>query len=262
MNNLFRKGTLVQVQVGIWQMKTTLDPIDLGITDVPEFVNLGTKQLFPPEKVREFTSIAQQSRYACAKAGFDFFLTGSFFIPDMSLENLKSVLRKKQENFYSLVNQFCDSFETEKEQFLQKHTSHRDLLEPHYPTVEEVRNKFYFRAWFFNSIISSGLSLEEKELEDTYVSWATEAVNSLRKSVRETVMAIETAFNGGEVDGRVLRRLTSLIEALQMKDLLKDDALLNAAKKVEEFVDKKSLQELKNQAQNVPDIYVRNILFT
>lgn len=227
---LWRKGVLVQIQGGVWSMETrlTADDLNMGRNQIPGFATLGKKRLLDPKYKNQFLNIVGKARAAAERLGFGFVLTGSYFVPFGNFDRLKEVIDKQQRAFDSMVDRFIDSYTERRAEFLEQYADHWDKLDPYYPSPDYVRSKFNMRAIYYVASMSGTVSGEEGA-EDMYVQWAMDSMNGLRSEAREVADTIRKSVTDGNLDGRTMRRVQTLIDRLENMDMLEDISLKNAA---------------------------------
>lgn len=266
MQKLWDKGLLVHIKAGVWSMEARLDAEDIGkeTNEIPEFVTLGYKRLFDKRTHNKFSRIVSNARASLQKYGFNFFLIGSHFIPKASIPNLVPVLERCKEQFYVQVDMFLEEYEEEKNLFLQQYPESKEMLEPFYPEPEFVREKFYFQIYCYtvdstpSAVAFDGLmdTLEE----DMYVDWATDTVNQLRAEAREVADSLTEAVRGGNLDGRKMRKIRTLVDRVADMDLSEDRNFKNAANKALEIPSVDSFQNLKAVAVNINKAAMRKVI--
>lgn len=263
MKALWERGVLVQIRSGMWSMEASLgaNDIDKSESEIPDFVHLGYKRLFPKEVKNAFTRISTRARALSNRYGFDFFLTGAYFVPNSALETLLPLLEEAQTDFYKEVESFTDKYDNSMASFLNAYPDHRDRLAPFYPSVEEVRSRFYMNVWCYR-VTSPGIPIGEfaSLSDDVYVNWATDAVNILRKEAVEVANSIGKYIEDDNLNGRSLRKVTTLIERLASLDLVGDKELLDAARKVSSLQTLESTRVLRKAASKVPATMVRKLI--
>jgi len=227
---LWRKGVLVQIQGGVWSMEARLQPSDLNIPDeeIPGFALLGKKRLLEPKYKNQFLNIIGKARSAAERLGFNFVLTGSYFVPFGNFERLKEIVSARQKDFYREADFFVASYADRREEYLDQYPQYRERLVPYYPEPEIVRSTFKFNAIYYVASMS-GVVSAEGNADDMYLSWAVEAMNTLRSEARDVADAVKKATSDGTLDGRTMRRVQTLIDRLQNMDMLEDSTLRGAA---------------------------------
>lgn len=264
MDALFKRGVLVQIRVGQWSMEVNLDArdIDKADHDIPDFVRLGFKRLFPKNVRNVFSRISGRARTITNRTGYDFFLSGAYFVPNNALEALLPQLEALQMEYYTAVDGFLYRYEDAKVSFLNEYPAHRANLAPFYPDVEELREKFFFNVWCYQMASASAVPVGQfgAVSDESYVGWATDAVNSLRTEAKDVAAAIGTAVREGTLDGRNLRRVGTLVSRLSNLDLMEDKDLLRAAERLADDQSGKALKSLVSAAKAVPNSRVRKLL--
>ena len=227
---LWRKGVLVQIQGGVWSMEArlTADDLNMGANQIPGFATLGKKRLLDPKYKNQFLNIVGKARAAAERLGFGFVLTGSYFVPFGNFDRLKEVIDKQQRSFDSMVDRFIAGYTERRAEFLEKYADHWDKLDPYYPSPEYVRSKFSMKAIYYVASMSGTVSGEDGA-DDMYLQWAMDSMNGLRSEAREVADTIRKSVDEGNLDGRTMRRVQTLIDRLENMDMLEDVSLRNAA---------------------------------
>ena len=258
---LWRKGVLVQIQGGVWSMETrlTADDLNIGANQIPGFATLGKKRLLDSKHKNEFLNVIGKARSAAERLGFNFVLTGSYFVPFGNFERLKEVVTEQQVEFYRLADRFIENYTERRSEYLEKYSEYWEKLDPFYPAPEVVRSYFKFNAIYYVASMS-GLVSEAGNADDMYLNWAVDAMNSLRSESREVAGAVEKAVDDGTLDGRTMRRVQTLNDRLQNKDMMEDTTLRGAALALAADASMDTATALKNAATDVEIGSVRAIL--
>ena len=227
---LWRKGVLVQIQGGVWSMETrlTADDLNIGVNEVPGFALLGKKRLLDAKYKNEFLNIIGKARSAAERLGFGFVLTGSYFVPFGNFDRLKAVIERQQETFDLKVSRFIEGYTERRAEYLEKYSEYWDKLNPYYPEPEYVRSKFSMQAIYYVASMSGTMTATGNS-DDLYLKWVVDSMNGLRSEAREVASTIRKATSEGNLDGRTMRRVQTLIDRLQNMDMLEDPNLRNAA---------------------------------
>jgi len=227
---LWRKGVLVQIQGGVWSMEArlTADDLNMGANQVPGFALLGKKRLLDAKYKNEFLNIIGKARSAAERLGFGFVLTGSYFVPFGNFDRLKAVIERQQETFDLKVSRFIEGYTERRAEYLEQYSEYWDKLDPYYPEPEYVRSKFSMQAIYYVASMSGTMTATGNS-DDLYLKWVVDSMNGLRSEAREVASTIRKATSEGNLDGRTMRRVQTLIDRLQNMDMLEDPNLRNAA---------------------------------
>ena len=227
---LWRKGVLVQIQGGDWSMEArlTADDLNMGANQVPGFALLGKKRLLDAKYKNEFLNIIGKARSAAERLGFGFVLTGSYFVPFGNFDRLKAVIERQQETFDLKVSRFIEGYTERRAEYLEQYSEYWDKLDPYYPEPEYVRSKFSMQAIYYVASMSGTMTATGNS-DDLYLKWVVDSMNGLRSEAREVASTIRKATSEGNLDGRTMRRVQTLIDRLQNMDMLEDPNLRNAA---------------------------------
>ena len=96
--------------------------------------------------------------------------------------------------------------------------------------------------------------------DDMYLQWAMDSMNGLRSEAREVADTIRKATVDGNLDGRTMRRVQTLIDRLENMDMLEDNTLRNAALALAEDATAGNADALTKAATDVDMSKVRAIL--
>tara|TARA_Y100000310_G_scaffold7879_1_gene8560 strand:+ start:1728 stop:2570 length:843 start_codon:yes stop_codon:yes gene_type:complete len=261
LDKVWSKGILVQIQGGVWSMQAKLQATDINLVsdDLPEFVTLGHKKLLPNGVKNQFLNTIGRARSGAERYGFPFFITNSYFIPFSNFEKFKDIVDSERIKFDLQVDNFMRRYEEVREDYLEKLPDHRAKLEEHYPDPEMVRSKFRFDAVYYAATVSP-FSGSPQDIEEMYVGWAVDSMNSLREEAREVATAITNVLDKGNVDGRSMRKVQGLIDRLDTMDMLEDEELKNSAQNLARYPTRASADRLKKVAKEVNPTYVRRVL--
>ena len=210
------------------ETRLTADDLNIGVNEVPGFALLGKKRLLDAKYKNEFLNIIGKARSAAERLGFGFVLTGSYFVPFGNFDRLKAVIERQQETFDLKVSRFIEGYTERRAEYLEKYSEYWDKLDPYYPEPEYVRSKFSMQAIYYVASMSGTMTATGNS-DDLYLKWVVDSMNGLRSEAREVASTIRKATSEGNLDGRTMRRVQTLIDRLQNMDMLEDSNLRNAA---------------------------------
>lgn len=166
---LFVAGRLVQVNVRMWGMAYQLEDKDLKIDKVlPTIFQLGKKYLIDQSVRSQFKLIESRARSYLHKNSFLFPIAEAHFVPRRNLVKVINELMKFRDEYQLKVGHFIQNYERYKEENLAANPEYRDCLEPYYPDVATLREKFSFEISQFE------ISLPEKMKEVDLAQMAAE----------------------------------------------------------------------------------------
>lgn len=260
-SGLWRKGVLVQIQGSIWSMETrlTADDLNMGANEIPGFARLGKKRLLDAKYKNEFLTIISNARLAAKRFGFGFVLTGSYFVPFGNVDRLKALIERQIETFNMKVERFIDGYTERRAEYLEQYSEYWEKLNPYYPDPAYVRSKFGMQAIYYVASMS-GTMTDISKSEDLYLNWIVDSMNGLRSEAREVAETIRKATSAGNLDGRTMRKVQTLIDRLQTMDMLEDSGLRNAALALAADATLGTVDALVTAAKDVDVASVRAIL--
>ena len=208
---MFKDGVLVDLHIGFWRAHKSLDPIDLKMRreDIPDIFKLGTKLLMPQEELKKFNNLEHKARKRLEALSFPFFVgTTCRFVPLKSLQQVVEDLKKAKVEFEYLVSHMIDNYRDNREKMLIQYHDIRESLEPFYPTITALYNKYYFKWNVFEiGEITEACASELKEEYDNFKRKLSEefniflesSVKELRSEVSSTCVKLLKRIENGEI---------------------------------------------------------------
>jgi hypothetical protein len=256
---LFQDGKLMHIHVRKWGMSHQLTEEDLGLDQLTEeekaekkvadFMLLGKKWLFTSDVRLAFGRIEAAARKYLADNSYDFPLAMAHFVPQKALVKVLTTLAKYKEEYDKATAEFLKNYDQHKQEMFEKYPDHRAILEPHYPTLEQIRPKFSFNVTMFEvafpramknvtfeDIVAQNIAVEEAkkkyevQLDQQYQSsikqmeaFVKEAGLALRAEVIKTFEVIAEKIQGKQViTGTNLNTIRNVIESFDGLDFLDD----------------------------------------
>jgi hypothetical protein len=104
---VFRKGCLIDLDVGVWPAERKLQPEDLGLSkgEVPDTFSLGHKRLIPAEATSKIRRVENLGRITVTRYSFPFPFGGARFVPRTQLQECTDQL----DGIISTFNAVADS---------------------------------------------------------------------------------------------------------------------------------------------------------
>jgi len=265
MNQAFKDGVLLALNVGKWGGAKKLNPDDLGLTpdQVPEFISLGRKMLIPKDEQNTFVQIENNARGALERESHAFPVGGARFVPRNRILEIDAKLKEYRDVYMLAMESFIDRYAEIRDTTLEKYPDHRDKLEPFYPASHQIRRLFYFN-WHVFEIGEAG-GIREGETVEAYQrfkdnlkaqfdKFLEDVVIDARFKVQETCMKLaERVARGEVVNGNSMKSLSNMIERFEALNFVGDvkiEEQLQALRDKLIAIDPKELKEkddLKNQ---------------
>jgi len=118
--NIFKQGTLVDINASYWSGQKVLKPADLGLKDeeVTEAFHLGRKLLIPADVIRKFRAVEAKARRIVEINSFHFPIGNAKFVPYKRFAKVLSNLQQYQSEYMGLVENLVTNYETYRSQML------------------------------------------------------------------------------------------------------------------------------------------------
>ena len=267
---LFQDGKLVQVHVSKWGMHRNLTEKDLDLEKeieseptLPSFMRLGQKMLFTDEVRLPFGRIESAARNYLAINSHKFPIAETHFVTQKSLVKVLTMLEEYKETYDKATQNFLENYDQNKQKMLEKYPDYRAVLEPYYPTAEQVRHKFSFGVTFYEIAFPKALKSltmvdvlaqneEVAKMQEKYAAqmdtqykqsvkmmegFLQESAMSLRSEIVKTFEVIAAKIQNKEVvTGTNLNTLRKTIEAFDGLDFLDDNKIKENLKLVKSLV--------------------------
>jgi hypothetical protein len=240
---LFSAGVLVEVNIGFWLANRKLRANDLLMEETLDsgVIYPGHKKLVPHESLHDIQNITGKARAVLDARSSPFPISGARFVSNHALYETLSTLAGLQSQFLAKVEEFIETYPALKEKQLaqldaqaeriaseelrkapeaSRHNEwfrlkewidgQKQLNRSLYPTVEELRKKFYFRWRTFKISPMQGdeYAAINKEIDKDLVAWTKSTVAQIHKQLGERALATkEILEKSGKLNPRNLRPL-------------------------------------------------------
>lgn len=217
-NRLFKDGKLVQVHVSKWSMACKLTEEDLDLAPgefLPAFMKLGNKMLIDNAVLTKFVSLEGRARSYLKDNSHDFPIAQAHFVPTKRLVKVIEVLNNFKTTYAELTEEFLTNYDTHKEEMLASNPNYRTRLEPFYPSVDWIRNKFGFELSIFEIAIPKRLKetdlLEIKAEAAAVAAMKTKYEAEMERQYQRGVSMIDTF-----VEGTVQKVRTQIVNVFEV----------------------------------------------
>ena len=241
--DLFANGSLIDLDVRMWDGLLRLKPSDLGIDasneSVQQALTFGHERLVAKSALEAIRESAYQARKAVENntIGFDL-IPGSRFIPKGNRDGLQYELDELAQEFRAGVNKFLQDYGQHRSQqqqvireALMVATGDAAVVEravsriiSEYPSEGDLSEKFSI-GWHFFSIASPQDGTRGNEGSALRKS-IEEMIDSLRSKLVERVQGIlELVNRGGKITQKTFNSASALCERLQKLNVFGDPGL-------------------------------------
>jgi len=250
-DKVFEDGTLISLHVRCWGMASQLDEDDLGVQKQPSIFKLGKKMLIKPEIAGAFKRCESKGRHVLTRAGLDFPVAEAHFVPRCRLNKVIEDLLIVQTEWNKLCEDFFANYETHKEDVLTSFPEQRSKLEPCYPSLETIKQKFSFYWIQFRVAFPKELAeydLNAKIAEEKAVTEVERvAQQRLREQAESQARMLENFVqeNGEILRRKILEGCQKVADKIVKKQAITQTSINGLLKQVTEF---KELNFLDDQA--------------
>lgn len=269
-DKVFSDGKLVNVHIGMWGMSHNLTKEDIKIDNVlPDEIKLGKKMLIKTAVYNKFKNLEQKIRNFLYKNSFEFPLVSqAHFVPKTKYLDVYNKLTELRVEYLQMAQEFFDKYEDYKTEAIEYYKEHKDTvnvdLEKHYPSLEEVKKKFYMDIASFeiclptnfaNVDIHTEIAREgaKQEAQNEYSIeynrqmelhmekiniFTQEVVSTLRNKIAaHCTVALNKINNKEIITDASIRTLMRHIQEFREMNFLEDKSIEEELKKVEGLLD-------------------------
>lgn len=138
---------IIKLDISLWTSAKKLRPEDLVLADgsmLPpdELAHLGNKKTIDPDLLKDFNNLKKKAERACLKTGTRFL--GGFANPKSQVSRIVQELKDIQIEFEDAKKCFLDRYETETQNWMNKHPQFKDAIRSAIEPVDSVAGKLKF----------------------------------------------------------------------------------------------------------------------
>ena len=261
--NIFKDGILIDIDISYWSGAKALGTEDLGLDKVATAYKLGRKMLIPSRVIKEFRYIEGRARRLIDSSSFSFPIGGARFIPKKRYEDVIEQLKKYKDKYEEKANALVYNYDRYKEEMKPVYIEAAELaynnhkrvidgedpierdafiemfierIKTYYPDINTLRGKFSLSWDVYEISMPRGNNEYQTQVQTKVSNFIEDVVKALR---RETVQVCNrVASNISE--GKVVKKST----LKSLKDFVDKFASLNFVGDVQ--IEGK-LQELRDQ---------------
>lgn len=213
---LFRDGLLVDLNIGAWTGLVKNTKEDLGIdagAELPDYVvGLGMKRLCPDVLASSWMTHVSRARAILYSYSFTRFpLSGGAFVPAKALPTIIEKLEAQKTDFDAAWQSMIADFDNMRDAFIANaEPKHRAVLRQIYPSKAAVEGRFYFNYSAYTVDLPkriAGLKVEEEEkamirfrteLDKRVEGFLEESVKTLRTKAADICSTVIDNVRGGK----------------------------------------------------------------
>ena len=271
--DLFATGSLIDLDVSMWDGLVRIRPEDLGIprTDaVRKALTFGHERLVSKVSLQEIRDLAYQGRCVIDNHTLAFdLIPGSRFIPKAHRDSVDEQLKALRVKFNSAVNKFVNNYSDERknqtktvrEALMQATGGDIDTvnlamnrIEAQYPLETKLRSKFAI-GWRVYSMAApqDGTGASDGESEGNAIRHSVEQmVDNLRTKLTDKVKAIaELAARGGRITAKTFNSANRVFERLSELNVFGDAGLTATLSNIKNVLNAAQASENSGEALKV-----------
>lgn len=196
-----RGTTLVHLKIRAWsgQKKASRDQdIKLGIDGkMPpkNLLDLGNKKIFMPKALDPMDRLRKSAERACGSIGTRFM--GGYAIPDAKVDELVSQLEVVQEKYGQEVQDFLNSFESNRDAWLLEEDvqEYAHIIRHQIPDKDRVSNAFNFEFKLYKLDPVPGYEPDESEIANQVLH----EIGMTCKDMSKRLLERKTAISGSKL---------------------------------------------------------------
>lgn len=253
-DKVFQDGKLVNIHIGMWGMSYNLTEEDIKLDNkLPDTIKLGKKMLIKPAVYNKFKNIEQKIRKYLYVNSFDFPLVSqAHFVPKAKYLDVYTTLDKMRVEFMQMVEEFVEKYEDYKKEAIAYYQEHKDTvsvddLEKYYPSVANVRSKFYFDIVSFEIALPAefkelnlqdeidreiaGNEAKRKALEGYKTEYSKQITTHMAKIndfVGEVTATLRT---------KIVEHCSTALQKINKKEVVSESSIRTLLKHIQEFRD-------------------------
>ena len=226
---LWQKGSLVDVVIKRWSMRSVLDKKDLNLsvdTEIPNIVYLGNKRLLPVWVENTFLSYEGHARRTLKANSFEFPIGRNHFVPLPILSTTMTNLNEDRDKWIAFANTFFDSKNAEGylSQVKVMQDKYPILKEFTYLSANEARSKFDFNVAVYN--LSLADSAAKSDIAQRTQKQISEFLDDVNVILKDKIMCacnqIKEKIDAGKIDMRSMKHVHSWIEQTQLMNFMEN----------------------------------------
>ena len=253
-DKVFQDGKLVNVHIGMWGMSYNLTEEDIKLdSKLPSEIKLGKKMLIKSAVFNKFKNLEQKIRKYLYVNSFEFPLVSqAHFVPKTKYIEVYNQLNKLRDEYMEMVAEFLENYEGYKKEAIEFYEEHKDTisienLETYYPSLQNVKQKFYFHIVSFEIALPKEFSqLNLQDEIDREVAGNEAKHRALESYKAEYAKQLDTHMSKigdfvGEVTAtlrsKIVEHCTVALTKIKKKEVVSDASVKTLLKHIQEFRD-------------------------
>jgi hypothetical protein len=251
-DKVFQDGKLINIHIGMWGMSYNLTEEDIKLDNkLPETIKLGKKMLIKPAVYNKFKSFEQRVRKYLYVNSFDFPLVSqAHFVPKAKYLDVYKKLDEMREEYVLMVAEFVEKYEDYKKEVLEYYQDHKDTvsvedLEAYYPSLANIKKKFYFDIVSFEIALPAQfgeLNLQDEIHRETVNNEAKQTAMDNYKAEYNKQIELHTSKLSSfmeevtaAVRSKVAEHFSVVLSKVNKKEVVSPASIQTLYKQIEEF---------------------------
>lgn len=301
--DLYKTGVVADLSFGTWGAATKLKEEDLGLKDIPsDKISLGRKKLLKKDRFKEINSTLSDAYYFFRRNSFEFPFGEARFVPYARLDKIVEKMGECEKKFYESIEDLFKEYDEDRELMIKEYDlvfdeilnqrnnvsdSERVVrkeillsnLKSKYPTIQELRKKFWFDFTIFEvqspefrkigtdeAVEKSAGFIKTQQMYQEKVSrkldiFLEDVVSRLKKMVLDIVSKLNKRVEDDSIKMSSVNSFLKFAEAFREMDFVDsgiDKAIGELSKKLEgvdksRLNDQKFIESLNKELEKVKD---------
>ena len=217
---------IIKLDIGLWTSAKKLRPEDLVLADgsmLPpdELAHLGNKKTIDPDLLKDFNNLKKKAERVCLKIGTRFL--GGFANPKSQVSRIVQELKDIQIEFEDAKKCFLDRYETETQNWMNKHPQFKDAIRSAIEPVDSVAGKLKFSFVVFRVELPShgddSLSADDESLTGQIANLSDQLFHEIAQDA--SVLLQQSFFGKQSITARCLnafKRMRDKLNSLAFLD--------------------------------------------
>lgn len=263
----------MNIHIGMWGMSYNLTEEDIKLDkQLPETIKLGKKMLIKPAVYNRFKNFEQKVRKYLYVNSFDFPLVSqAHFVPKTKYLAVYKQLNEMREEFDLMKEEFFNKYEDYKKEVIEYYKEHSDTvnvddLESYYPSLANIKKKFYFDIVSFEIALpaqfeelnlqdeiqreQAGNEAKQKALE-SYKTEYNKQINTHMSKISDFVGEVTSTLRS-----KIVEHCTVALNKINKKEVVSEANIRTLLKHIQEFrdmnfVDDKSVEAELSKVENL-----------
>jgi hypothetical protein len=208
-----REGVLVSLKMGRWNASVKIDPEKLPkhlADEIPKQIWRTMQDMVKDKSIlTEMTSIRNRAKYVLQCNALMFPIDNVWFVPKDRIQYLDDHFTKYQKRYHELTDELCKKYKKLKSEFKEEYPVFFKIIENKYPSIDQLKGKFYFTWNFFQFTIPdedldilppSVYEREKEKFKNMVKEMEQMTVNMVGQMLFDRVKKLEEQCDSGSIN--------------------------------------------------------------